>query len=196
LSYEGIRRKADEFLRRYNPKGTIPVPIEEIIEFEFGINIIPMPDLHKLFEIDGFTSSDLLDITVDQYVYENRPGRYRFTLAHEIGHVVLHADIYRAKKFQRVSEWMKFVNLIPQETHRWLEYQAYSFGGLVLAPREPLKKFTKEAVDQIRKEGIDLKKNWDFAWEVTADVLAKRFEVSTEVIEKRLNSDNVRETFR
>lgn len=40
-SYEDLRKKADEFLRTYNPSGTIPVPIEEIVEFEFNINIGP-----------------------------------------------------------------------------------------------------------------------------------------------------------
>ena len=30
LSYNDIRKIADEFLRQYNPSGSIPVPIEEI----------------------------------------------------------------------------------------------------------------------------------------------------------------------
>lgn len=196
LSYEDIRQKADEFLRRYHAECTIPVPIEEIIEFQFGINIIPLPDLHKLFEIDGFTSSDLEDITVDQYVSETRPGRYRFTLAHEIGHVFLHEDIFRKRDFQNVGEWKDFINSIPDDSHRWLEYQAYSFGGLILVPREPLMTFTKETVELIRKERIDLDNNWDFAWQVIAEYLAKRFVVSTEVVEKRLTYDKVPEKFR
>ena len=38
LSYEDLRKKADDFLHTYNPSGTIPVPIEEIVEFKFNIN--------------------------------------------------------------------------------------------------------------------------------------------------------------
>ena len=32
-SYDDLRRKADEFLAKYHSAGTIPVPIEEIVEF-------------------------------------------------------------------------------------------------------------------------------------------------------------------
>jgi hypothetical protein len=43
LSYEDLRQKADEFLAAHHPKGAIPVPIEEIIEMQLGIDIVPMP---------------------------------------------------------------------------------------------------------------------------------------------------------
>jgi hypothetical protein len=46
-SYEDLRKKADEFLGTYNPAGMIPVPIEEIVEFEFGINIVPVLGLQR-----------------------------------------------------------------------------------------------------------------------------------------------------
>lgn len=67
-SYEDLRKKANDFLHAYNPSGTIPVPIEEIVEFEFGINIVPILGLQREFEIEGFTSSDLKNIYVDEYV--------------------------------------------------------------------------------------------------------------------------------
>lgn len=40
-SYEDLRRKADEFLAKYHATGTIPVPIEEIVEFQFRMDIVP-----------------------------------------------------------------------------------------------------------------------------------------------------------
>ena len=46
-SYEDLRKKTDEFLRTYNPTGAIPVPIEEIVEFEFNINIVPVLGLQR-----------------------------------------------------------------------------------------------------------------------------------------------------
>jgi len=86
LSYEQIRARANDFLSQYNPSGIIPVPIEEIIEFALKINIVPIPGLQKALETDGFISSDFSTISVDQFVLEERERRYRFTLAHEIGH--------------------------------------------------------------------------------------------------------------
>jgi hypothetical protein len=74
LSYDDLRRRARDFLHTYHPSGTIPVPIEEIVEFEYEIDIIPVPGLHNAFEVDGFISSNLKAITVDAFVYNHRPG--------------------------------------------------------------------------------------------------------------------------
>ena len=61
-----FRRRAHGFLEAYHPIGGIPVPIEEIIEFQFGIDIIPMPGFHYNYEVDAFISTDLTEIRVDQ----------------------------------------------------------------------------------------------------------------------------------
>ncbi len=61
-STKDINRKAEEFLKKYHPSLSIPVPIEEIIEFQFHIDIVPLHGLHRAFEIDGFTSNDLTTI--------------------------------------------------------------------------------------------------------------------------------------
>ena len=129
LSYKDIRSRADLFLARHHPGREIPVPIEEIVEFQMGINIVPLPGLHRDFEIDGFASSDMKDIFVDEFVSSSRPGRYRFTLAHEVGHLVLHKNIYGAETFKTFKQWKEFHNSIPDQEHRWIEYQAYAFGG-------------------------------------------------------------------
>lgn len=102
LSYGTINLAAENFLKTYHPANTIPIPIEEIIEFKLGIDIIPLHGLHQAFDTDGFISSDLKSISVDLFVYESRPGRYRFTLAHEIGHLVLHSELYKEIRFNKV----------------------------------------------------------------------------------------------
>jgi hypothetical protein len=40
-----------------------------------------LPGLRDLLEVDGFISSDLSCISVDQFVLERRLNRYRFTLS-------------------------------------------------------------------------------------------------------------------
>lgn len=72
-SYEDLRREADKFLGEYHPAGTIPVPIEQIVEFQFRVDIVPTPGLHQLLERDGFITSDLREIWVDQFVYDTLP---------------------------------------------------------------------------------------------------------------------------
>jgi len=75
FSYEDLRKRADSFLAKHHPSRKIPVPIEEIVELQMGINIIPLPNLHDLLEIDGFVSGDLKEISVDEFVYNKRPSR-------------------------------------------------------------------------------------------------------------------------
>lgn len=43
LSYAELRGASERFLTEHHPFGTTPVPIEEIVEFRFGIDIVPIP---------------------------------------------------------------------------------------------------------------------------------------------------------
>ncbi|MDD4788923.1 MAG: hypothetical protein PHO07_17265, partial [Pirellulales bacterium] len=81
-----LRRRAGELLQDHNPAGTIPVPIEFIVESAFGMDIVPMPGLEAGFDTVAFLTKDLREIRVDEYVYFNRLNRYRFSLAHELAH--------------------------------------------------------------------------------------------------------------
>jgi len=195
LSYEDVRSRAEAFLRQYHPDRTLPVPIEEIVESQLKLDIVPAPNLHQLLEIDGFLTGNLKEIWVDDFVYRSRPGRYRFTLAHEVGHLILHRDVYRTRPFESIEGWKAFHNSIPDEEHSWLEYQGYAFAGLVLVPRDLLETEAQKCVERIKQEGIRLKENWDFAWDRIAAFLAKQFEVSSEVIHRRLEKDKIPEQF-
>ena len=79
LSNEEIRREADLFLDRYHPTAEIPVPIEDIIELNLGIEILPEYGLRQRFGIDGFITADLQTITVDAILITRYVNRYRFT---------------------------------------------------------------------------------------------------------------------
>jgi hypothetical protein len=194
-SYEDLRKKADKFLQDHHPSSNIPVPIEEIVEFDFEINIVPVLGLQREFEVEGFTSGDLQNIYVDEYVYTDRITRYRFTLAHEIGHIVLHRHLYRAHQFDSIEGWKEFINSMSEEEHSWLEYQGYAFAGLILVPGEKLVQSTAEWTKKIKEKRISMKKNWDFAWELITEHVAKAFLVSPDVIEKRMEKDGIKKKY-
>ena len=82
LSYDDINKRAEDFLREHKRNETLPVDIEAIAEFDLGLNIFPFPNLQQTFDIEGFISGDLNVIYVDEFIYYQRPARYRFTLAH------------------------------------------------------------------------------------------------------------------
>ena len=190
LSYEQIRKSANSFLEQFNPKATIPVPIEEIVEFRFGINIIPIPGLQRLTDVDGFISSDFKSISVDQFIMEQRESRYRYTLAHELGHVWLHRGVFANSNFDTIESWKNFQVAFGEEEYGWLEYQGYSFGGLVLVPMEPLAEKLAHFEKLIQREGLDPKT--EAAQLILVRRLADEFNVSCGVIEKRLVKDGLR----
>jgi Zn-dependent peptidase ImmA (M78 family) len=186
-SYETIRNRANEFLTKFNPTGAIPVPIEEIVEFSLRLNIIPVPGIQDSLEAAGFISSDLESITVDQFVMEKRIARYRFTLAHEIGHLWLHREVFEQIKFETVDEWKKFLIDMDVNDYRWLEFQAHAFAGLVLVPKEPLAARRAICEQKIEKEGLS--PGSEAAQFTICRILGNEFNVSAEVIERRLSKD-------
>lgn len=190
LPYDRLKELAAEFLEKYHPSGEIPVPIEEIVEFEFGIDIIEIPGLHDLLDVDAFPTSDLTQIRVDQFVYRNRPTRYRFSLAHEIGHFVLHKDILGSLNFSTFEEWRNVVsNEIPDDEYAWIEWQAYVYAGLILVPPDNLLEVFSEMLEKAKGAGLskDDITGDDNSKNTFEKLLAEPFEVSSAVIKKRMN---------
>ena len=143
--------------------------------------------MHKTFGIDGFLSSDRASISVDESIYQSRPGRYRFTLAHEAGHYILHKDIYEQGNFNTIKEWKVFIGRLSAKQYSWFEWQAYEFAGLILVPANHLDKRLKHHVKYIKSLGIQ---NEDVILDQAIEELSKDFVVSREVIQRRLNRES------
>jgi Zn-dependent peptidase ImmA (M78 family) len=191
--YGEINKRAEDFLREHKRNEILPVDIEAIAEFDLGLNIFPFPNLQQTFDIEGFISGDLNVIYVDEFIYYQRPTRYRFTLAHEIGHYVFHSDLIVSFHPQSVADWKAFVLDIDEETYGWLEWQAYSFAAAVLVPRISLKQnFRKELkllqpkIDFIRSKGLSIESSQDYIVNAIATKLVEIYDVSADVLNKRI----------
>jgi Zn-dependent peptidase ImmA (M78 family) len=192
-----IKRRAAEFLQKKHPTNTLPVPVELIVE-RMGIDIVPLENLKDLLNTEGCTSANRRTIFVDNYVSRHVENRYRFTLAHELGHITLHPSLFDclAERTTTVEAWMALLAEIPAKTYQYAEWQANAFGGLILVPPKQLKtqydqcipKFRTE-VQKIRANGKRSKGIDDYAWQLLAARIAKPFEVSAAVILKRLSGD-------
>jgi hypothetical protein len=194
LPYDHLRTVAEEFLARYHPKRTLPIPIERIVEFDFKIDIVPIPGLTDLLDVDAFPASNLREFFIDDFVYRRRPNRYRFSLAHEIAHVLIHADIFKQLKVSTIKEWKVVVGgAIPEDQYSWIEWQAYSLAGLILVPGDLLRDHFDHMLDDMNLAGIALDDvRYDEAEkEVFTKHLARPFEVSSAVIKKRLDKDHL-----
>jgi len=192
-SYAEIKNRAYEFLRKYHSSLSLPIPIEEILEFEFKINIVPLPRLHRDHEIDGFISSDLTTISVDEFVYESRLGRYRFTLAHEAGHIILHKKFFKEHVFSTIKGWKEFAQSISIREYSFLETHANNFAGLILVPPTPLLKLFDESVKAAEEANFSFKNHIDVIIQYIVENIAKKFNVSREVIMIRLEKDKLLE---
>ncbi len=194
IKIEDIRKAADEFRKRYWPQNIIPVDIFKILEFELAIEIRTISNLREAGDVDALLLGNLKTIVVDQndFLNDRAQNRLRFSIAHEIGHFELHSDIFLKIQYSSIEEWIDFFQKIPDSEYTWIEQHAYEFAGRLLVPREKLIEKLKEAVAIAESSGFDA---WDTSGESTREYIAhgiaRYFEVSEQVIEKRLNKENL-----
>jgi hypothetical protein len=195
LSDHVLRHAAEDFLAIHHPSREIPVPIEAIVEFQLGIDIVPIPGIHRAYDIDSMLSHDMRQVCVDEAVFEDFPGRYRFSLAHEAGHRELHAEIYAQLKYSDIAQWKGVIcNEIGEKDYGKLEFQAYAFAGLILVPSSSLDERFHAAIALAESKGLAVKTDSDIARDAVESYLSREFVVSRDVIRRRLAYDHLWET--
>ena len=192
LSYDALRRLAEGFLEEFHDERTLPVPIEEIVEFDFEIEIVPMEGILDDLEVDAFLTSDLKQIYVDAFVLKHRYRRFRFSLAHELAHHELHRPLYEGTRIRSVRAWQAVQDSISEDDYAWFEFQANSFAGLVLVPAPELADQYRAAVRAAQEAGLsDNTLKSEAGKSHVARWLADQFDVSELVIEKRMEKDGL-----
>jgi Zn-dependent peptidase ImmA (M78 family) len=110
---------------------------------------------------------------------------------------VLHQEIYEQIEFSTIDEWRTVLKHIPEHQRSALEFQAYDFAGLFLVPLEPLQTGLTQALKILERAShragaaYDVKANPDPAKPYICTWLGKHFDVSDQVIEKRLTKDHL-----
>lgn len=192
LSYENLRSTVQEFSRKHGLDEQLPVLIEEFIDGALKIDIVPVQDLQADFAIDACLASDLATIHVDAAAYRARsPNRYRFSLAHELAHLILHREVYRMIGFQTVAEWIEAIASIRKDDRAWIEWQADAFAGLLLVPPGALESQFDNAMEEVRKVGLYSRPPSDVVRDFIPKYLADVFGVSSAVIDRRLRYDEL-----
>lgn len=144
LSFADVVRTANNFLRTYHPSSKLPIPIEEIIEQKMNIFLYAVPDIKFLLGIDAFISSDFTQITIDRNCFTRYPERTRFSIAHEIGHLILHKDWYERYGPKNLEDFLDSHDRMDNQTYKYIEIQAQTFASLVLVPKDLL-------IDELKK---------------------------------------------
>lgn len=189
-----IRAKADEFREKHWAGKDVPVDVLAIAEFDLDMEIRPVSSIRELADVDALLLGDMRTIAVDARLYmdDRMQNRMRYSVAHEIGHKELHADIYRAAGVSCVEEWIAWFQAMPEDQYSWLEQHAYEFAGRLLVPPERLKAEFAGAVDAAKQAGFT---SWDSsgdaAREYIASSICRVFGVSSQVIEKRIEREKL-----
>ncbi|MFA6146068.1 MAG: ImmA/IrrE family metallo-endopeptidase [Patescibacteria group bacterium] len=185
ISQEEIKKMADGFRNRYWGE-SLPVDIEKIIDGKLKIQIIPIPNLRRDCDMDAHISFNwqFLYVDADMYKDDRQQNRLRFSFAHEIGHYILHENIYSDFKLNNIYKLYELVGQIPAEQYGYLETQANKFAGYLLVPREKLEIEKKKLIDQLKQNPEFIKISDDKSQNsYLAIPLAPIFGVSQEAME-------------
>ena len=192
LKYDDIRIHAENFLNIHVTDNSLPVDIDEIVDNKLEIDVIPIHGLKLGFDVESYISSDFKSIYIDRYLYDNYENRYKYSLAHEIGHSILHKELYEGLDYDSTDEWKDIIKSIPDKEYSFIESHAYNFAGLILVPDFALEDRFKEAISKVEASGYNVEDfNKTTLTEWIARYLCDEFKVSSAVIEKRLRFNDL-----
>ena len=138
LSDEDIEAAAERLLiefRAWSDAEELPIPVEVVLEHFLGYEL-------EVSDEGMFSDPDCLGgivfenqtVTINASI-ENDLGRYSFTLAHEIGHHVLHRQFY----FEHLADGETKIICREMNTKPIIERQADRFAAALLMPAETVR---------------------------------------------------------
>ena len=189
-----IEKIAHEFLSRYWSPSEQWVDIETIIERDLDVLIdYSACDCFGAIGTIGRRQSDnRLVVVVSEEIADRNPNRYRFTLAQEVGHLLLHESILEA--ITTPEEALDFHNSLTSEQYERLEYDANWCAGAILMPQRQFKDAVSDAYElwfgkmKSQSDKILL----DFLAKRVVDDLAKKYRVSSQAARIRLQRYPIR----
>lgn len=205
-----IERAACKLLMDYGQKfGRIaepPVPVEEIVECHLDL-AFEFDDLSTRFGSDDVLGASYLDLrsvvidtSLDPEEHPQHEGRYRFTVAHEIGHWILHVPKILAERNQLtlfdLGEPPPPIVCRSSQAKEPRETQADIFAGQLLMPedlvREAWRSTSDGAAMNVHEEIRELRGVYRLADDESdpsceaAKAMARRFKVSAQAMQIRL----------
>jgi len=158
-----------------------------------GIQIVPVPRLRDRLGADAQASiaMDTIRVDWDMYMDERFRCRCNFSMAHEVAHFLLHRDYFLWLRSQISSkeEYRTVINNVPDNLAKRIEFQAHDLAGLILVPTHHLRPKYEQLRIEAMQEGYVPEESWDMAIEFMASRLARPFDVSAEMMSKRLGRE-------
>jgi Zn-dependent peptidase ImmA (M78 family) len=174
----------------------LPVDVFTVAELDLRLDIIPFDDLFAKYGMDAMLRQDFTGIYVDAEAYQFlekgpvwKQKRLRFTFAHELGHFVLHREEAASHSFSDFPAFFRWLHEESPARYR-IEQDANEFAGRLLVPRERI----QDDFDRFALRAEEISPQWHTLPDLRralADTLSDKYGVNAQVIEIRLDRENI-----
>ncbi len=195
LHFTQIRKHAESLRKECCQEDIYPLDVFSVAEFCLGLAFQPESGLKDEFDIDAIMLADFKTILIDnnEFVDKVSESRLRFSIAHEIGHLILHRKhLLRLNVLPKKTQGVyNFLSLISDKEYHKYEYQANEFAGRFLVPVDDLVKKIDGYCSLLNiTDSFYLVDDPEFLDAMFANV-AKKFGVSSEVIMRRVKYEQL-----
>ncbi len=178
-----LERKAIRILgERCRPSITIPVDIDLLVEQEPGVLLDIKPGLLERYSIAGMVvrkDDGTFEVLIEEFIADHRPNFYRFTVAEEFAHIILHRSI-----LEKVTDIETAISLLEWKGYDEIDRNAKRFAAALLMPSRQLIEDARELYPQL--VGLAGFNNPDAIKARLASNLSKKYLVSAEAMRHRL----------
>jgi len=196
LGLEDIRKEAESFRRLHCGEG-LPVDIDLAVE-KTGIRVVPLPRMREECKKDACVSpyGDTIWVTYDPHTNSFFDVRTRFSMAHEVAHLILHRPFFEWMRGRYDDNPLDWVREIRQQSEQYyasqLEREADEFAGRLLVPVICLREQFKTVLAEVGSTVQDLRRHNDYdVRNRLALKIHKKFAVSVQCLAMRLLLEGV-----
>lgn len=151
LSRISVKNEVEKFVNQFGDGWEYPLDVELLAE-DIGLRLKLLPDIEQRYNQLAMLSGDLKFIQIEESLFLNDRyvNRYRFSIAHELGHWYLHSNLFKKVEYRNASEWAEFLCAIPDDEKGYLEIHANRFASELLVPTNLLIPKVQEQTENIK----------------------------------------------
>jgi len=121
---------------KFHPAITIPIDIDFLVETEPGVKLDYRPGIKARFSVAGIVwrrDDDTFSVIIDEHIADTNPTFYRFTVAEEYAHLILHRPI-----IERVTSLEMVIHLLEWKGFWEIDRNARRLAAALLMPANHL----------------------------------------------------------
>jgi len=156
------------------------VDIERLIETKYGIIPDVFYGLQAKYGVMAFMLTEAKRLFIDDRLIDNprQAKRYRFTLAEELAHFLIHNNLY--KNYKTIADRMEKESLLTRQELWFLETNAKALGSAILMPKKLVEKRVNDLINYFGN-----KPNYT---NTIINALAHDFDVNPAAVRRRLKN--------